>query len=333
MRNTKLLCAGLALAICIGCGSNTPQQAAAPSPSAAAAETAVPTETPVPGDETVVVETRDTPKPSLPPTPTPTPTPTPSPAPSPTPTPEPTPAPTPEPITAERLDAGEFDAYFDDALLIGDSLTDILSGYVRKQRQTDEDFLGAAKVLGTTSMSVKTASANKAYPNGISFRYRGKAVSITECIDACEAKKVFIMLGVNDIGTRSWDDVQAYYATLIDVIRENCPDTEIVLQGVLPVTSRYCGEHKLKIDRWNSFNDILAGICAEHGAAFLDFSKLFMDGNGYLDTKLSSDKQFHLNETGEAIWIRTLRLYAAMHMLPEAAADASLTENVRIVEP
>lgn len=306
IRYRKILCAALALAFCFGCGA--PQAPVPASEATSIPETPLPTEAPPVGDETVVLAAEDTPVPTLPPTPSPTPSPTPTPS----------PVPTPEPITAARLDAGEFDAYFDDALLIGDSLTDILSGYVRKQRQTDEHFLGAAKVLGTTSMSVKIASADKA-SSGISFHYRGKAVSITECINACGAKKVFIMLGVNDIGSRSWDTVQEYFATLIDVIRQKCPETEIVIQGVLPVTSRYTNEHKVNIDRWNSFNAILAGICEEHGAVFLDFSELFMDENGYLDRKLSSDNLFHLSETGEAIWIRQLRLYAAQRMCPDAA--------------
>ena len=134
------------------------------------------------------------------------------------------------------------------------------------------------------------------------------------------------MLGVNDIGSRSWDTVQEYYATLIDVIHQKCPETEIIMQGVLPVTSRYIKEHKVSIDRWNSFNEILAEICKEHGAAFLDFSKLFMDEKGYLDTKLSSDKLFHLNEDGEAIWIRSLRLYAAQQMCPDAEVRVSAVD-------
>ena len=308
IRNGKLLCAAAALLLLAGCGTPAQQVSEIPAQVVSQADE---TPSPVVEIDSISVETPGAPAETLPPTPTPVITPEPTAA--------PTPEPTPEPITAARLDSGEFDAYFDDALLIGDSLTDILSGYVRKQRQTNESYLGAAKVLGTTSMSVKIASTNKASSNGISFRYRGHAVSITECINACEAKKVFIMLGVNDIGTRSWDTVQEYYATLIDVIRENCPDTEIVMQGVLPVTSRYTNEHKLKIDRWNSFNEILSGICAEHGAVFLDFSKQFMDEKGYLDKKLSSDNLFHLNETGEAIWIRALRLYAARQMSPDAA--------------
>lgn len=41
----------------------------------------------------------------------------------PEPTEEPTPAPTPEPITRERLDMGEFDAFFDGAVFVGDSMT------------------------------------------------------------------------------------------------------------------------------------------------------------------------------------------------------------------
>ena len=318
IRYRKILCAVLAFAFCIGCGA---LQNPAPSSEATAfPEASEPAEAQIVDDETIVLEAEETSAPTLPPTPSPAPSPTPVPTPVPTPTPEPT----PEPITQERLDSGEFDRFFDGTLFLGDSLTDMFGGYVRKCRETEEGLLGSAQLFGVTSMSVKIACTDRP-SSGISFRYRGKAVSITEIIRQTEAKRVFIMLGVNDIGSRSWDTVQEYFATLIDVISEKCPDTEIIIQGILPVTKRYIGEHKVSIERWNSFNAILAEICEEHGAAFLDFSKLFMDENGYLDRKLSSDNLFHLNETGEAMWIRVLRLYAAQQLYPDA--EVLLPEN------
>lgn len=236
----------------------------------------------------------------------------------PTPSPSPTPMPTPEPITPERLDSGEFDSYFNDALLIGDSLTDMLSGYVRSRRETEKDLLGTARLFGVKGMNIKTACRDVASPGDRTYRYRGKAVSITELITACDAKRVFIMLGVNDVADRPYETVKEQFAQLIDAIREKCPDTEIIIQSVLPITKQYCNLKGVEITYFNGFNAVLSEVCADHGARFLDFSKDLMDKNGYLAQAFSSDQQFHLSRNGEAIWIRALRLYAAQQMYPNA---------------
>ncbi|MBQ9188435.1 MAG: SGNH/GDSL hydrolase family protein [Clostridia bacterium] len=254
---------------------------------------------------------------------TPSPTPTPTPALAPSPTPTPTPEPTPEPITKERLDAGEFDAYFDDAVFIGDSLTRALYGYVREQRSENENFLGKALFMSAVSMSVKNACTDRAYPGGITFMAQGKAVSVTEGITARQAKKAFIMLGVNDIGFRTWESVEGYYARLIDAIHTKCPDTVIIMQGVLPVTSRYCEWEKLDIDKWNSFNTVLERICEEHSAVFLNFADEMKDEQGYLPFELTSDRMYHLSESGNEIWVRSVRLYAAQQLCPDSAVVIS----------
>lgn len=291
-----------AFGLLLGCRAQKEEPAvpATPAQTAAAQEESVQI-----AESTAVPET-------LPPTPTPTPAPT----------PEPTPVPTPEPerITAEMLDSGAYDGYFDDAVLIGDSLTRTLGGYTRGIRQKDPAFLGGAKFMGTTSMSVKNACTNKAYPGGISFEVKGKAVSVTDGIKAYGAKKVFILLGMNDIGCRRWEDVEESFRTLIDCIREACPDVEIIIEGILPVAKSYCRSNDVRIEKWNSFNEILADICREKNVTFLSFAEQLMDENGYLLAKYA-DGGYHLNPEGNALWVRTLRLYAARQMHPDAVVD------------
>ena len=249
MRSKRLICVLLALILCAGCSAapQTPAETPAPAPEITAEPVA----------ETIVSAPTATVEPSLEAAPTPVPTPTPTP----TPTPSPTPVPTPEPITDERIESGEFDSYFADAVFLGDSITKLLAGYARDERQTNPDFLGGAPIFGEASMSVKFACQDRASEHSVSsFRYRGKAVSMTELIKQSGAKRVFIMLGSNDIDSRAWSTVEEYFATLIDVIHEKCPDVEVVIQCVMPITKRFSEKIKIKIDRWNSFNGILAGI-------------------------------------------------------------------------
>ena len=301
------VCILFALILCAGCDS-APRSAQTDSPAPTDIQTPAPT--PEPTAELIVTATV---------------APTEAPTPSPSPTPVPTPAPTTEPITLERLESGEFDSYFNDTLLIGDSLTDMLSGYVRQRRETEKDLLGNAQLFGVKGMNIKTACQDVASPGDRTYRYRGKAVSITQLINACGPKRVFVMLGVNDVADRPYETVKEQFALLIDAIHEKCPDTELVIQGVLPISKKYCEMKGVEIAYFNGFNEVLSEVCAEHGAGFLDFSKELMDENGYLAQSLSSDQQFHLSRNGEAIWIRALRLYAAQQLYPDA--ETVLPEN------
>ena len=214
------------------------------------------------------------------------------------------------------MDAGEFDSYFDDAVIIGDSLTKGFSNYIHKLRSRGVNALGEANFMGTASMSVKYAHRDRK-DLGINFSYKGRSVSITGGINAMGAKKAFILLGLNDLGYRNYSAVEENYAALIEAVQEKCPDTAIVIQAVFPVTYRFCRERGIKIERWNSFNDILKEVCADHGAEFYDFTAMFMDENGYMVPAYASGS-FHMSEAGDEVWHRALRIYAAQKMYPDA---------------
>ena len=95
---------------------------------------------------------------------------------------------------------------------------------------------------------------------------------------------------------------------------------------MFPVTRDYCRTERVRIERWNSFNEILARVCDEHGATFLNFSDQLKDEDGYLPDAFSSDRRDHLSEKGEEIWVRALRLFAAQRLYPDAAVILSESE-------
>ncbi len=262
-------------------------------------EIIIPTE--APASEPAVVELDEiatsapTEEPTLPPTPTPT----------------PTPEPTPELITNERLDSGEFDSFYDDAVFVGDSLTLVFSHRVRNVRnETQTAYLGKAQFIAATSMSAKRASENRVDGN-VCFRYRGRKITLPDGIAMCEAKKVFMMFGLNDLRIRNWDDVIGYFSKIIDNILEKNPDVEIIVQGVLPVRKSF---YKKEDPKWNSFNERLEQLCAEKNVAFISFAEELMDEEGYLRKDLA-EGDAHLNIAGEDVWVRFLRRYAAERML------------------
>ena len=283
---------------CSGSKNQIAEEQPAAVPGTAAPATAEPTAavspTPVP-----VIEIEVT----IPPTPTPTATPTPSPTPPPT----PTPTPTPELITDEMLDSGMFDSYFDDAVFVGDSLTLILSHRVRDVRREIPDYLGDAKFLAATSMSARVASRNTVQKDGVNFTYRGGSYSLTDGINRSEAKKAFVLFGLNDLAIQDWEVVRANFGKIIDLIHEKCPGVQVIITGVFPVRKTFYD--KLEPE-WNSFNIGLEQVCIEHGADFFDFSDKLKAPDGQLASEICGDGKCHLNIAGEEIWVRELRKFA-----------------------
>lgn len=263
-------------------------------------------------DEVVLVQS-ETPEPSD------VPVPTESPTESPVPTPEPTPE--PEIITAERLASGEFDRYFDDAVFVGDSITKSFRNYVTEKRESDGHCLGDAQFLGVINMSAIRAARDRINDDGINFFYRGNTVTFSEAIRGIGAKKVFILFGVNELVWCKWDNETNAFRKLIELVRAVDPDAEIVIQALLPVTTRYCSREGIEIGKWNSYNDVLEELCETDGVTFLSFAEQLMDSEGYLNEELSSDGQYHLNDRGNDIWISALREYAARQMYPDAVFD------------
>ncbi len=249
--------------------------------------------------------------------------------PTPTPVPTPTPSPTLEPVTDEMLDSGRFDAYFDDAVFVGDSITESLRNYCIAQQRDDEDFMGNAQFLAAVSMSVRMASSD----SRTLLQYRGNAVSVTEGLLKMGAGQVFIMLGVNDYAGKYPDATLAYFDTLIDAIQEKCERIEIVIQSVTPVTKRFCQERQITIEEWNGFNVLLEQLCEEKGVQFLSFAELLMDAEGYLADDMTGDGMFHLTPAANAVWIRALRQFAAEQYALSGAYPPEPTDDMADAAP
>lgn len=217
-----------------------------------------------------------------------------------------TPAPTLEPVTDEMLATGRFDGYFDGTVFLGDSLTVSLYNYCLKQRRENERFLGDAQFLAAVGMSVRLAS----YDNRNLLQYEEQAVGTTEGLLKMGAKRVFVMLGVNDYAGKYPEATLQYFETMIDAIQQKCEGAEIVVQGVLPVSEEFCRQRHVSVEDWNGFNLLLEQLCVDKGVRYFSFAEQMMDENGYLSADLTSDGMCHINTEGTAIWVKALRRFA-----------------------
>lgn len=91
-------------------------------------------------------------------------------------------------------------SFFDDAVFIGDSVSLALYYYAN-----DYKVLGKAKFLVQGSYGVTNAVFDY-----MLMPYRGQDMKIEDAVAATGAKKVFIMLGMNDIAAYKDDDIMNY---------------------------------------------------------------------------------------------------------------------------
>lgn len=121
--------------------------------------------------------------------------------------------------------------------------------------------------------------------------------------------KLFIMVGVNDIGKDIPDAVIADNCKkIIEEVQAKSPDTEVYLQSVLPVNPEYPSfpQHYDKENHVIHLNRLLREVAASTEVHFVNLFPLFLNAQGRLDPALTVDG-LHLNERGYGVWVRYLK--------------------------
>jgi lysophospholipase L1-like esterase len=199
----------------------------------------------------------------------------------------------PPPQTA-RVDS----AFFDDAVFVGDSVTLKLSYYAASSGK-----LGKAQFLTRGSYSVAHAVMDT-----MLLTYQGKDMAIEEAIKATGAKKVFLMMGMNDIGLYGIDATISNWGKMIERIRSNCPDVTVYIQSMTPI---WTGGEKGDLNNTNMdlYNSKLKTFAAENDIEFIDVAPYMKDSTGGIATRYCSDQYVHVTDLGAAAWIRVLKAY------------------------
>jgi len=119
-------------------------------------------------------------------------------------------------------------------------------------------------------------------------------------------KKLFLMIGINDIGDKRSDDyIKKMYTSFLDTLTQQLPQTEIYIQSILPVSPRWANCPPDQIIRINNFLEQLA---SQRNAAFVNLYPFFVKENKHIKDHLSRDGA-HLNAKGYQIWADHLKKY------------------------
>ncbi len=114
-------------------------------------------------------------------------------------------------------------------------------------------------------------------------------------------KKIFIMIGVNDLSSGSpLDLIVSNYEKIVDKIKANSPLTEIYIHSVLPTNNIYYKGDATN-DKIRILNERLQSIANKYGLNYIDVFSKVLDNNGRLDERYSNDG-VHLLGKGYLVW-------------------------------
>lgn len=167
------------------------------------------------------------------------------------------------------------DGYFADTVFVGDSRTEGFRLY---------SGLKTAAILAGRSINVDSIHTEAVIADG-----EGGFQTIMDALAQSTYRKVYIMLGVNELGY-SQDNFIALYDKLIDEIVALQPDALLYIQAIMPVSkARAENDPYYNNERIRSFNSAIAELAAAKGAYYIDTYTAFADEEGNLPDDAAVD--------------------------------------------
>lgn len=122
-----------------------------------------------------------------------------------------------------------------------------------------------------------------------------------------QPKKIFLMIGVNDLLFVGSNSVLSNYKKIVEQIKLKSPTSKLYLQSVLPV-NREVSRIPIANETILELNRGIQDIAKEAGLDYLDIHSLLKNEKGQLDEKYTSDG-IHLNGTAYLTWTKAIEQY------------------------
>lgn len=188
-------------------------------------------------------------------------------------------------------------SYFDDAAFVGDSRTDGFMLY---------SGIGTGDNLSANGVSIFKLADRK------SLTIDGEQYTALEALALKEYGKVYIALGVNELGYNNDKVYYERFCSAIDEIRRVQPDAVIYIQGLIPVNeSQYLastGHDYLTNDHLRVYNQLMQQVAEEKKVAYVNVYEAFADENGSLPEEDSRDG-VHLYKESCQQWLAYLKTH------------------------
>lgn len=197
-------------------------------------------------------------------------------------------------------------SYFDDAVFVGDSITDGFAIYSGMEN---------AKILAYTGINCSTISSAQ-----VIMQDDGSRTTIMDELGKEQYAKVYVMLGGNEVRDMAEDAFLSRYEKVLDDIVALQPDAVIYVQSMTPVTE--ANNYNMDNKRIDEFNQGILEMCKRKGLYYLNVAECMKDSRGMLPTEASPKDGMHFGQEYFNKWID----YLKSHTVPGTAAPAGAAQ-------
>lgn len=114
---------------------------------------------------------------------------------------------------------------------------------------------------------------------------------IREVVELHKPKRMIVTLGINGLSFMSYDEVYDEYLDLVTDIREISPDTDLILQSILPMNPDMFRWSNADVsnEKITKANSIILDIAEETGCKYLDTFSVLIGEDGFAKQELFKD--------------------------------------------
>ena len=191
------------------------------------------------------------------------------------------------------------ESYFDDAAFIGDSRTVGISDYAG---------IDNADFYCESSMTIFKVLEDK----GVTYQKTGKKIDLKKVLTEKKYGKIYLMLGINELGYGNTQMYYEKYKSALESIRGWQPDAIVYIMANLHIS-----EEKNNMDtefnnvNINDKNAAIASLADGETVFYLDCNPVFTDDNGFLKADLTFDG-VHLYAQHYDVWREFLMEHAVV---------------------
>ena len=130
----------------------------------------------------------------------------------------------------------------------------------------------------------------------------GKKITVEEALMQKSYGKIYLMLGINELGTGTTDTFMEEYEKVVARIRELQPDAIIYVQGIMKVTGAKDAEDEIfNNTNIEDKNRAIAGLADNRDIFYIDVNEVVCDAEGSLNAEYTVD-EVHLKAKYYEIW-------------------------------
>lgn len=180
--------------------------------------------------------------------------------------------------------------YFDDAVFIGDSRTVGLFEYAGLENRAD--------FFAKTSLTIYDVLTEPI----VAVDDERKKITVGEALSERSYGKIYLMLGINEMGTGTIESFMDAYRQTVERIRELQPDAILFLQGIMRVSADKSAQDPIFNNPGiNARNAEIAKLADQRDIFYIDVNETVCDENGDLNAQYTTDS-IHLKAMYYSLW-------------------------------